>query len=248
VTGSLFVLLPPSEGKEAGGSRAVKIGAFDGTLGSSRLEVVGALARVLESDDETILIRTLGVRGPLLERALAATRSVVEGRAPVLPAYQRYSGVVWSHLDPASISEATRRRILVPSGLYGLSAGTDLVADFRLKMNVNLAPLGNIARYWRPLVTEAICGYVRRATVVNLLPKEHTAAIDFEMLGAVCDVIDVSFVSHDGTRAVGHDAKAVKGLVAREVLTKGEGSIASFRWEGWKACVRGERIEVVAPK
>jgi cytoplasmic iron level regulating protein YaaA (DUF328/UPF0246 family) len=117
-----------------------------------------------------------------------------------MPAWRRYSGVVWTHLEPHSMTPAQRRRVLVPSGLYGVTTGVDLVADYRLKMDVGLAPLGNIAAHWRPYVATVLATHANGATVVNLLPTQHARAIDFKALGGNCRVIDVAFVG-PGRRA-----------------------------------------------
>ncbi len=81
----------------------------------------------------------LGVKGDHLDRAQAANISLVG--APSLPAWRRYTGVVWDHLDPASLAATDRRRIVVVSGLLGLVRGDDPTPDYRLKMGANLAPL-----------------------------------------------------------------------------------------------------------
>lgn len=245
---SLFVLLPPSEAKVHGGFRVVKEGSFDEGLRAPRREVVTALAGLLEGGPRELLEKTLKVRGPLLERALESSLEVVRDAAPLLPAWKRYSGVVWSSLGPETLRRAQRRRILVPSGLYGITSAEDFVADYRLKMNVSLAPIGNLASFWKPHLTPALLEFLEGATVVNLLPREHEAAIDLAELNRACDVVTISFVDHHGDRAAGHDAKAVKGVVAREILTGKLDSMASFRWGGWKAGLHDGEFRVAAPR
>lgn len=191
--------------------------------------------------------KVLNVRGPLLDRALVATRHITEGTATVLPAWRRYDGVVWSHLDPETLAASQHRRILVPSALYGLTTAHDAIADYRLKMNVVLPSVGNLASFWRPHLTAVLERKCKGATVVDLLPKEHSAAIDFKALESVCSVLHVAFVSHDGQRAVGHAAKAVKGVVAREAVLGRIDGLREFQWEGWRAADSGEELLIVAP-
>jgi cytoplasmic iron level regulating protein YaaA (DUF328/UPF0246 family) len=209
--------------------------------------VLKALSDLLESSSRASLEKTLQVRGALLERALVATRSLVEGRAELLPAWRRYSGVVWSHLEPHSMTPAQRRRVLVPSGLYGLTTGADFVADYRLKMDVGLSPLGNIATHWRPSLSSALASYVDGATLVNLLPAQHATAIDFRAVGANCRVVHVDFVQASGAGAAGHAAKAVKGVLTRRLVEQGLASLESFEWEGWRSQERDGAVRVVAP-
>ncbi|MHB1251139.1 MAG: peroxide stress protein YaaA [Acidimicrobiales bacterium] len=247
MSGPLFVLLPPSEAKALGGEHPYS-GAFDDQLGASRHELVLALARLLETATPAVLEKTLGVRGPLLQRALGATRAIVDGTFEVLPAWQRYTGVVWTHLDPWTLSESQRSHLLIPSGLYGITSGADPVADYRLKMSASLAPVGKLAAYWRPLLAPVLKERLDGATLVDLLPHEHEVAIDATQLRSSCEVHRVAFVDHDGARAVGHDAKAVKGELARAALTDGWASLAKFRWNGWKAHVHRGELRIVAPR
>ena len=51
--------------------------------------------------------------------------------------------------------------------------------------------------------------------IVDLLPQEHAAAIDFT---DIPNVIHVDLVSKKGGVVGGHNAKAAKGLLARHIL------------------------------
>lgn len=197
---------------------------------------------MLQRSDPAELSRVLGARGPLLERALSSARAL-DGDPPLLAAWRRYQGVVWTHLEPATLPSALRRRVLVPSGLYGLVAAEDPIADYRLAMNVALAPLPSLAQYWRPSVTQLLDVHAGRSTIVSLLPSEHAASIDFAALGERRRVVHVRFVTADERRAVGHDAKAVKGVVARRLLTEGLEATGGMSWRGW--VVRREESELV---
>ena len=205
-----------------------------------------ALATLLASASRDELSRVLKVRGVLLDRAIEASGHLVEGTAPLMPAWQRYSGVVWTHLDPASLDDEKRRRILVPSGLYGISCGTDAIGDYRLTMKVGLGGLGNVGRFWRPSLTRVLEG-LDEACFVDLLPKEHASALDPR--GRLSErVVSVAFVRHDGEGVAGHDAKAAKGILARRILEGGLESVGGFRWRGWRGRIHRGRYEVRAPR
>jgi cytoplasmic iron level regulating protein YaaA (DUF328/UPF0246 family) len=156
--------------------------------------------------------RLLGVSGDHLDRARDANRSV-EG-APTAPAWQRFTGVVWDHLDPATLPAARRRDLVVVLALAGLVRGDDPVPDHRLKLNVRLDPLGVLARFWRPVVSEELHRVARRRLVVDLLPNEHRAAVDLDGVRSVT----VTLRERDGASG-GHAAKAAKGRLARHLLT-----------------------------
>jgi hypothetical protein len=214
----VVILLPPSEGKAEGGRGAPwspDAGTFGTQLASRRAAVAKALRRAKGGDEHL-----LGVRGANLDRARHANRSLVG--APTMPAWQRYTGVVWDHLAPADLTAAQRRSIIVVSGLHGLIRGDDPIPDYRLKIGVNLAPLGYLSTWWRTALSDALGdeldgGATRRGAtrfVIDLLPAEHRAAW-------VPDGVDgVSVVLRDrGGRSGGHFAKAAKGELARHLLT-----------------------------
>lgn len=255
MTRRLFVLLPPSESKEAGGSRSPKTGTFDAALDVPRREVALALAALLEGGRALDIERALRVHGALLERAIESSRAVAQRRARLLPAWRRYNGVVWSHLDPATLSPAHRRRILVPSGLYGVTTAQDHIGDYRMKMNVVLAPLGGLATYWRSRLTPTLVQHLDGAIVVNLLPKEHGTAIDLAELSKSCHMVTIRFEVEGEMVVAGHEAKAVKGILARRLLLDGLGALEAFDWQGWRTdhdaggrrrvAARGKTREVV---
>jgi cytoplasmic iron level regulating protein YaaA (DUF328/UPF0246 family) len=223
------------------------VGTFD-VLEPQRREVLDALGTFVATASMAQLEVTLSARGALLQRALAATQEILDGTAPMLPAWRRYEGVVWNYLAPSSLTPAQRRRILVPSGLYGLLAGDDCIADYRLKMNARLTNMPSLARFWRSGVTDALLERTSHATVVNFLPKEHVASVDLEMLKARRHVIDVHFVAADESKAVGHDAKAVKGELARAVLSEGVSAFSVPERLGWRVEQRDGDVTVIAPR
>ncbi len=190
--------------------------------------MAGALAAAMADPEGTA--RLLGVGGRRLERARTANLELV-GSA-TLPASRRYTGVVWEHLDPASIKRP-KGSVLVVSGLLGLVDINDPVPDYRLKMGVRLPDLGVLARWWKPLLSSVLHATLAEADVLDLLPGEHAAAWD-----PVAHRWCVRFES--GSRAgtaIGHDAKAVKGLLARHVLCSPgplPARLRSFETPGWR--------------
>jgi cytoplasmic iron level regulating protein YaaA (DUF328/UPF0246 family) len=217
-----MLLLPPSEGKAEGGSRrrapwTPDAGSFGVRLGDHRAAVVDALLAVHGGDE-----RLLGVRGEHLLRAQSANSSLVG--ASTLPAWQRYTGVVWDHLDPATLTAAARKQIVVVSGLLGFVRGDDPVPDYRLKMGANLSPLGKLSTWWREALTVELERLAKRRFVVELLPQEHRAALVLDGVAGV----SLTLVDPTG-KPGGHFAKAAKGELARAILTDGIDVIDSWR-------------------
>lgn len=237
----MIILLPPSEGKASGGAPRTgwdsAAGLTGPALGTMRDTVAAALRKSRGGNE-----KLLGVKGEPLARAQSANVSL-EG-APTLPAWQRYTGVVWDHLDLASLPAARRRTavssILVPSGLLGVVRADEQVPDYKLKMGASIAPVGKLATFWRAAVTAEIARLARGRTIVDLLPKEHASAVEWDRLD---DVIHVDLVSRTGGAVGGHNAKAAKGLLARHLLDRADGStvgraVASFRHHEYRAQVR----------
>lgn len=237
----MIILLPPSEGKAGDGRPGSawdpESGPTGKGLGHMRAEVAAALSRARGGDQ-----KLLGVGAEALARARAANQSVIG--APTLPAWQRYTGVVWDHLDLASMAANGRRRavasILVPSGLLGVVRADEQVPDYKLKMGASLVPVGKLARYWSAAVTAEIARLARGRVIVDLLPQEHAAAVDWD---ALTNVVHVDLVARAGGSVGGHNAKAAKGLLARHLLDGADGptvgrTAASFRHGDYKAQVR----------
>ncbi len=113
-------------------------------------------------------------------------------------------------------------------------------------MNVGLVGVGNVATFWRPNVTSALEA-MPDACFVSLLPKEHAAAIAVSS-SLTGRFVTVSFLRHGGAGVAGHDAKAVKGVVARRILLRGVDAIEGFRWRGWRGRRHHDSFEVRAPR
>lgn len=92
---------------------------------------------------------------------------------------------------------------------------SDPLPDYRLKMGARLDSLGSLATWWRPEVTSALHQVARRRTIIDLLPQEHQAAVEWEQLAGA---IRLELVAKSGGKVGGHNAKAAKGLLARHLL------------------------------
>lgn len=196
MAGRTLILLPPSEGKAPGG---------DGPPWQA-----GSMA-VADLDPQ---------RRALLA---AAPPEVVDPRGPTRPAIERYTGVLYRELDAATLRGQARRRldrdVLVVSGLWGLVAPRDPIPDYRLKMSARLPGVGRLAPWWRPHLSIALGERVRGASVWDLLPVEHAAAVDWS--GPVpARRTTVRFVDRSD-RVVSHWNKLLKGSLVRWMAETG---------------------------
>jgi uncharacterized protein len=215
------ILLPPSEGKASGGHGPPWARARTSfpELAADRAAVRDAVRATL-GDGDAAASRLLGVRGDHLRRAQAEWEALDD--APTTPASARYAGVVWGALDPEGLSPAARRRlrarVLIPSGLWGVSAAGDQIPAYRLRMGARVRPLGALAAYWRPRITPLVAARAAGGWVIDLLPAEHAAALDTGALAGRTVRVEIVEDGPGGRRAVGHGGKAVKGRLARALL------------------------------
>jgi len=234
-----LLLLPPSEGKSEAGNQShlwtPQLGAFGAVLEAFRAQIATQLRK-----EKGGAQKLLGVSGGHLARAQSCNMQLIN--APCLPAWQRYTGVVWDHLDLASLTATQRnafiKRIIVPSGLLGLVRADDQIPDYRLKMGARLAPFGTMSKFWNEAITDALVATVKKKAVIDLLPNEHRAAINWDLL---TNVVRVDLVSHSGAVVGGHNAKAAKGLLARHLLVSTNAdvrrTVASFKHPEYSAKV-----------
>jgi cytoplasmic iron level regulating protein YaaA (DUF328/UPF0246 family) len=248
-----LILLPSSETKAPGGS-----GSWDPAAGRAegdllarrRTEVARALAAAM--DDPHLAARITGVRGAAHLRAVTADRNTIG--ATVLPAWSRYRGVVWDHLDPPRLSREARTlatgSALVISALAGVVTWDEPLPDYKVKLTSRLAPIGVLGTAWREAVTQELADRAGLAdVVVDLLPGDHARTVDFPDLDA--RVVHVSFTTAD-RKAAGHGAKAAKGRFARHLLEVGgdpHRAASTFAWEGWHSVDTGHdaTVEITLP-
>ena len=224
----LAILLPPSEGKAPGGSDPAwepDSGRFGAKLGTERHAIADALAAVDGGSP-----KLLGVKeGPALHRARQANTALAG--APTLPAWRRFTGVVWDHFDPGGFTAAERRkvsrRVFVISALAGVSALDDPLPDFRLKLSVSLDPMGKLSTWWSPKLSEVLNDHLAGREVVDLLPQEHRAA--WQPDPDRYTLHRVTLVRPDGSNA-GHHAKAGKGLLTRALLESDDSGRTLATW------------------
>jgi cytoplasmic iron level regulating protein YaaA (DUF328/UPF0246 family) len=138
--------------------------------------------------------------------------------APTMPAFLRYTGVLYDSLDVRSMTRAQRarasRRLAVGSALLGLVGADDPVPAYRLSAGSALPGLPGLRAVWRPALSPVL-GSVDEL-VVDLRSGAYAALAPAP--GAVC--VQVVSEAPDGTRTVvSHTNKATKGRLARVLAT-----------------------------
>ena len=174
----VLVLLPPSEGKAAGGDgppvgRRPVLSTPD--LARARSDLLDALRRAARADPAAL------ARGLRLPAGVAAAALAADARArtaPTMPALDRYTGVVYQALDVASLTPAARRRaeelVLVSSGLWGVVRGGDLVPDYRVPASGTVPGLGGVTAHWRAPLAAAMPAVVGDHAVLDLRSTDYS--------------------------------------------------------------------------
>ena len=211
-----ILLLPPSEGKASAGLASEDGPLSDATsfpsLIDARREVIAALHEALELPRDE-LRQLFGVKTSALDAAIDVNANLAD--APLLPAVERYTGVMFDALGYLSLDASTQRpfddHALLFSGLWGLLRPTDLIPDYKLKIEATLPALGKVSTFWKPHISEMLTEMLDGQVVWDLLPGAHRRAWDGK--AATRARWQVKFVERKGKklRTVSHWSKALKG-------------------------------------
>jgi cytoplasmic iron level regulating protein YaaA (DUF328/UPF0246 family) len=255
----VLIVLPPSEGKSApsrGRPLDLSSLALPG-LTEARERVLRSLVDLC-SDEPVAAAATLGLGPTQLElvRRNAGLRTAATARADRV-----YTGVLYDHLDAATLSAAAKRRagsrLAVTSSLFGLVRPADRIPAYRLSGDAVLPGLGPVAGVWRDALGPAVDEALGDGLLVDLRSTMY-AAFWRPPAGLAARVATVRVLHEvDGRRqVVSHFNKATKGRIVRAVLEHGglprtpaalAGLLRDLGWtvELGDPTPRGTRLDVV---
>lgn len=214
----MLVLLPPSEGKAAPpAGDPVDLGslAFAGTLTGRRLELLEALERLGSAPPPRALAALAISPGQAGEIEVDARLR----RAPAAPAAELYTGVLYDRLGLPDLPAAARRRVLIASALWGALRPSDRIPYYRLSAKAKLPGVGALAAWWRPALAEALPDE-EGELVVDMRSAAYAAA--WRPQRATLLAVRAFREEAGGRKPVSHMAKAIRGEVARALLTARE--------------------------
>lgn len=205
------ILLPPSETKRPGGSRAPLdlAGLALPELQSQRAALIEALVEL--AGDAEASRRVL----KLSERQLEdVEHNRMLHTAPTMPAVDRYTGVLFDALDAATLPPASRRwlasNVWIHSAPFGPVGALDPIPLYRLAAGTSLPGVPPLRRHWASATTAAIAADAP-AFVLDLRSEAYAA------LGPVPASVPSAYVrvvTEEG-RALNHFNKKSKGLLVR---------------------------------
>ncbi|MFD4246607.1 peroxide stress protein YaaA [Streptomyces sp. NPDC058525] len=224
----MLVLLPPSEGKAAGGSGApLKPESLSlPGLAEARAGVLDELVELCAADElkaREVLGLSEGLRGEVAKNA--ELRS-----APARPAGEIYTGVLYDALGLADLTPVARARaeesLLVFSGLWGAVRITDRIPSYRCSMGVKLPGRGALGAYWRGPMAEVLPAVAGEGLVLDLRSAAYASAWKpkGEVAGRTATVRVLHSQVVDGVEkrsVVSHFNKATKGRLVRDLLLAG---------------------------
>lgn len=217
----MMILLPPSETKRTGGDGSLRLAELRGheLLREARDRVRAALEELSRGDEDTAAkALKLGVknRGEL-------QHNLRLDESGVLPAIERYTGVLYDALDVPTLNAAERawlaEHVLVQSALLGLVGAGDRIPAYRLSAGSRLPGLGSpLKRVW----SEAHAGtdWAEAGLVLDLRSKDYAALAPLPAgIGYALHVVQRG---DDGAvRALNHFNKAAKGDLVRRLARSG---------------------------
>jgi cytoplasmic iron level regulating protein YaaA (DUF328/UPF0246 family) len=234
----VLVLLPPSETKRDGGEddSALDLASLSfPELTPQRGAALAALRRLSRSvADSTTALRL----GPTQRFEIDRNRAL--GRSPVMPALERYTGVLYDGLAVATLSPTERdfaaRHLAIHSALFGLLGAADRIPAYRCSHDSQLPGL-SLRMHWRDAITAAIAA--RPGLVLDLRSESYTA------LGPAAGGFLVRVVAEDASRrrlAISHANKHEKGRFVRQLVSAGHDHDTVDSLLAW-AAARGIRLD-----
>ena len=211
----MLILLAPSEGKAAptpGGAPVDLAQLACPQLETQRRELIERL-RKLAAGPQAKALTALGLSAG---QAGELERDRDLFGAAAAPAAQVYTGVLYQHLDLASLPAAARRRadrrVLIASALWGVVAPGDAIPAYRLSIGAKLPGIPGLAAWWRPALEAAL---PQEGLVVDLRSGAYAAA--WRPPGI--ELVEVGARTAQG-KVISHMAKATRGEVARLLLER----------------------------
>lgn len=193
----MLIVLPPSETKAPGGT--------DGPITASfpQLDPVRkTLLDQLSASDVSTMMTELKI--PAGKRAEAVENLALRS-TPVMPAIDRYTGVLYDFLDAPSLPAPARQRLAIGSALFGLLLADDHVPRYRL--SAGSKPAGRTMKsWWGSAVADVLA---QQDFVVDLRSGAY------QQLGPVEGAVTVRVEQADTGKVVSHFNKRYKGELAR---------------------------------
>ena len=210
----MMILLPPSETKRPGGKRgpADPSGwALPGLL-PQREEVLEALVALAADPEATRRVLKLSDK----QLAEAVRDNAALGDGPVMPAVDRYTGVLFDALDAGSLDGYARRwlgaHVRIHSAPFGPVGALDPIPSYRLGAGASVPGLPALRKVW----AEAVTAELTAADPGFVLDLRSEAYAELGPIPAAMRSEYVRVVTDQG-KALNHFNKHAKGDLVRRL-------------------------------
>lgn len=210
----MLLVLPPSETKRDGGAEGSALAVSDLSFPE--------LSRHRRSTLSSLRTLSRNISASTVALGLGATQrdEVLRNRAvrtsPVLPAIERYTGVLYDGLEAASLSPAERQfadeHVVIHSALFGLLRAGDPIPAYRLSHDSRLPEL-SLRSHWKAPISQLLGGYP--GLVLDLRSESYAH------LGPAPGATYLRVVSESATGrkvALSHFNKKAKGQFTRAII------------------------------
>jgi len=221
----MLVVLPPSETKVSGGRSGTQLDLSSlktPELTPLREELLDSLAGLCEDQEAALQALKLGPKG-----AFEVERNRAVRTSPVLPALERYTGVLYDALGVSDWSsqqwDYAAGHVGVFSALFGLIGATDLLPAYRLSYDSKL-DVGRLPAVFEPY-REAVWGSVSEFVVDLRSGGYRSLAPLTQGSGVFISLVKPGPVG--GRKALGHHNKPVKGRLVAD-LVRSEAKISTL--------------------
>ena len=216
----MLLLLPPSETKRDGGIEGSSLDLWQlgyWALTPQRKTVVAALTRLSRSVSASTA--ALGL-GKTQRFEIDRNRTIMS--SPLLPALDRYTGVIYDALDAETLSPEARDfasdHLVIGSALFGLLRANDGIPAYRLSHDSRLPGI-SLRALWREVVSAEL---EQRSGFMLDLRSEAYSALGPAPIREGSYYLRVLSEAEDGRRtALSHFNKKAKGEFTRAILDAG---------------------------
>lgn len=241
----MLLILPPSETKRDGGAPGSRLDlaalSFPALTPqrSAALKALGTLSRNLRIATGALSL------GPTQRHEVERNRAVLT--SPVMPALDRYTGVLYDGLAPAALTAGERdfaaARVVIHSALFGLLGAGDPIPAYRLSHNSKLPGVA-LGGLWRAGISAELAAY---DGLLLDLRSEAYASLGRAPAREGSYYVRVVSQGANGRRvALSHFNKKAKGEFTRAVIAAGITHPDLGSLLGW-AAQRGIVLEAGAP-
>ena len=216
----MLVLLPPSETKRDGGDtdRALDYTALrHPQLTPQRRTTVSALKKLSRSVSASSAALGLGPT-----QRLEIERNRVLDSSPVMPAIDRYTGVLYDGIDAATLDDAARRwiveHVLINSALFGLVGAGDAIPAYRLSHDSRVPDLP-LKKHWRTANAAVLAATT--GLILDLRSESYAALGPLPVHDEAQYLRVVTQTESGAKKALTHFNKKGKGVFVRRLAEAG---------------------------